>query len=399
MKKYKLAYFVSHPIQYQAPMLKEISNHPEIDLTVFFQSDISLREYEDTGFGVKVKWDIDLLDGYNYKFLNVIKKDNNKLGFFRPIVSGVYSALKSENWDAVWFHGYNHHSIIWAMILCKQFNISFFMRMEANLNFSPKGEFIKDKFINYIVKNSSGLLYIGKDNYDYLLAYGANEKKLFSVPYTVNNDFFQKLSNDSKLKIESKKVELGLDKKLPIILYASKFIKRKNPIKILEALERLGKNGTPPEVYLLYIGDGEEKTLLENKIKTLGWEGNVKLLGFKNQSELPLYFTMCDVFVLPSNKEPYGLIVNEVLNCAKPIITTTEVGSAKDLISHGQNGFLYEPDDIKSLSEYLQMFIKDRALSYNMGKKSVDMMNKWSYTQNVEGVYEALQSLNKEKIL
>lgn len=391
MKKYKLAYFVSHPIQYQAPMLKEISNHPEIDLTVFFQSDISLREYDDVGFGVKVKWDVDLLDGYKYKFLNIVKKDNNKLFFFSPIVTGTYSALKSEKWDAVWFHGYNHHSIMWAMFLCKIKNIPFFMRMEANLNFSPKGKWLKDKLINFIVKNASGLLYIGKDNKDYYLSYGADENKLFNMPYTVNNDFFQNLSNIEKNNIEKEKEKLGLEKNLPIILYASKFIKRKNPVRLLEAFSKLSTDGEKPRAYLLYIGEGEEKEELQKKIKELYLEENVKLLGFKNQSELPLYFTMCDVFVLPSNKEPYGLIVNEVLNCSKPIITTTEVGSAKDLIDHAENGFIYYPEDVEVLSKYLKMFLEDNTLSKDMGKKSLEKINTWSYAQNVDGIYSALR--------
>ena len=395
MKKYKLAYFVSHPIQYQAPMLKELSNHPEIELTVFFQSDISLKEYEDAGFGVKVKWDVNLLDGYQYKFLNILKKDNNKLGFFRPIVSGVYSAIKSEDWSAVWFHGYNHHSIIWAVFLCKILNIPFFMRMEANLNFSPKGRWIKDQLINFIVKNAAGLLYIGKDNMDYYLSYEADERKLFSMPYTVNNEFFQNLSNELKFKVDDEKKKLGLDKSLPIILYASKFIKRKNPVKLLEAFAKIAQDENPPKAYLLYIGSGEDKVLLENRIKELGWGENVKLLGFKNQSELPLYISMCDVFVLPSNKEPYGLIVNEVLNCAKPVITTTEVGAAKDLIIHGENGFIYKPEDIDSLAMYLKMFIQDRALSISMGKKSINIINEWSYKYNVNGIYEALKGLRK----
>lgn len=391
MKKYNIAYFVSHPIQYQAPMLKEISNHPEIDLEVFFQSDISLREYDDVGFGVKVKWDIDLLDGYKYKFLNILKKDNNKLGFFRPVISGVYSALKSKKWDAVWFHGYNHHSIIWALFLCKILNIPFFMRMEANLNFSPKGKWLKDKLINFIVKNASGLLYIGKDNKDYYLSYGADENKLFSMPYAVNNDFFQKLSTDEQNNINLEKEKLGLDKDLPVILYASKFIKRKNPIRLLEAFENLSKDDNAPNAYLLYIGEGEEKQKLLDRIEELGWNDNVKLLGFKNQSELPLYFTMCDVFVLPSNKEPYGLIVNEVLNCAKPVITTNEVGSAKDLIFHKENGFIYEPEDVDALTKYLNMFIKDDTLSYKMGQKSLEIINKWSYKEDIEGILKALE--------
>src|ERR1039458_1892344 len=73
-RKLRLAYFVSHPIQYQAPLLRRIAEESDIDLTVFFSSDISVRGqgYSDGGFGVPVKWDIPLLEGYKYEFLPML---------------------------------------------------------------------------------------------------------------------------------------------------------------------------------------------------------------------------------------------------------------------------------------------------------------------------------------
>ncbi len=65
----RLAYFVSHPIQYQAPLLRRIAREPDIDLEVFFSSDHSVRGYVDEGFGVKVEWDVPLLEGYRSSFL------------------------------------------------------------------------------------------------------------------------------------------------------------------------------------------------------------------------------------------------------------------------------------------------------------------------------------------
>ena len=62
----RLAYFVSHPIQYQAPLLRRIAEDPSIDLTVFFASDISVREHFDPGFNRQITWDVDLLSGYRH---------------------------------------------------------------------------------------------------------------------------------------------------------------------------------------------------------------------------------------------------------------------------------------------------------------------------------------------
>ena len=67
MKKYKIAFLISHPIQYFSPLFKEMAKHKEIDLTVYYCSDESVRGMKDVGFGINLKWDIPLLEGYNYK--------------------------------------------------------------------------------------------------------------------------------------------------------------------------------------------------------------------------------------------------------------------------------------------------------------------------------------------
>ena len=62
-RKFKLAYLVSHPIQYQAPLLRKISEDPEIDLTVFFCSSASVQRHFDKGFRRDIEWDTPLLGG------------------------------------------------------------------------------------------------------------------------------------------------------------------------------------------------------------------------------------------------------------------------------------------------------------------------------------------------
>jgi hypothetical protein len=83
-EKVRLAYLVSHPIQYQAPLLRRIAQEPDIDLTVFYGSDFSVRGCKDEGFGVGVKWDIPLLDGYRYEFLPSLR-DNATVGMATPL--------------------------------------------------------------------------------------------------------------------------------------------------------------------------------------------------------------------------------------------------------------------------------------------------------------------------
>ena len=89
-RRVRLAYLVSHPIQYQAPLLRRIAQEPDIDFTVLFGSDFSVRGYTDAGFGVDVKWDIPLLDGYKHEFLPCLRDTGN------TTVSSPYTRAKTR---------------------------------------------------------------------------------------------------------------------------------------------------------------------------------------------------------------------------------------------------------------------------------------------------------------
>src|ERR1700722_4701832 len=94
-RRVRLAYLVSHPIQYQTPLLRRIAQEQDIDLTVFFGSAFSVQGYRDKGFGVAVKWDVPLLDGYNYEFLPVIR-DDASTGVTRPLNYGIFNRLRGD---------------------------------------------------------------------------------------------------------------------------------------------------------------------------------------------------------------------------------------------------------------------------------------------------------------
>ena len=91
-KKSRLAYLVSHPIQYQAPLLRRIAAQPGIELVVLFQSDFSTRSYEDPGFECAVDWDVPLLEGFEYEVLPGWGQDGPP-SFWRPWNRSVRAAL------------------------------------------------------------------------------------------------------------------------------------------------------------------------------------------------------------------------------------------------------------------------------------------------------------------
>lgn len=388
---YNLAYFVSHPIQYQAPLLRILNEHPDINLEVFFLNDNSTKQFYDSGFGVQVKWDVPLLEGYNHNFL-VRPNSTNSLGELLSTVWSVKKALNKKRWDAVWFHGYSHPGLFAGIFISFARKIPVLFRAESNLISTSKG-YLKDIFIRTLIKRSCGLLWISSLNKSYYEYYGANSDQLFFMPYAVNNEFFQKLS---KHDVGALRTKLGITENLPVILFASKMIPRKNASLLMKAYVKLTEKNRRPPAYLLFVGDGEQRQEIEELMVKNQLFNYVKILGFKNQTELPAYFSVSDLFVLPSNKEPFGLIINEVMNAGKAIITTDEVGAAHDLVEEGVNGFITRAGDLQSLSHALEIALSDKVNLKAMGLASLEKINSWSYEQDVEGLLTCLSSIREK---
>jgi glycosyltransferase involved in cell wall biosynthesis len=393
-RPFKLAYFVSHPIQYQAPLLKKISEHPEVDLNVFFLSDISTHLFYDTGFNSAIKWDTPLLEGYKSKFIQSYQYSRNR-GFWNPFVFGVRQILRSTQWDAVWFHGYAHYALVWGIFNAIRLHIPLFFRAESTMTCSPHG-ILKSHYIKWLIRNTSKLLWVSSDNRVYYEHYGANESQFVFMPYAVDNSLFQEKINNAQSAQQKLRTQLGLTNDWPIVLYVGKFIKRKNPVLLFDAFASISPCGkTAPQAYLIYVGEGEERGVLEARIANVGWQSQVKLTGFINQTELPAYYALCDLFVIPSNQEPFGLVINEAMNAGKAIISTNEVGASRDLVQEGRNGYVVQAGDVNALANKLKIVLADRKKLLVMGQESLKIINEWSFEQDINGIVQALHKIKK----
>src|SRR5207244_3025893 len=100
----------------------------------------------------------------------------------------------------------------------------------------------------------------------------------------------------------------------------------KRPLDVLAAFQALEHRD---RAALLYVGDGPLRGTIEARAAGMA---NVKVTGFRNQTELPRAYAAADVLVLPSEFEPWGLVVNEALNFGLAVIASDRVGAAPDLV-------------------------------------------------------------------
>jgi len=121
--------------------------------------------------------------------------------------------------------------------------------------------------------------------------------------------------------------------------------------------------------------------------------GDIRFLGFQNQSELPRFYDLCDVFVLASVDEPWGLAINEAMAAGRAIIVSDQVGCQRDLVQSGVNGFVVKAGDTEALAASIEAMFADPMLAGKMGAESRRIISDYTFESNVEGLREALATL------
>ena len=388
---YRLAVLASHPIQYQAPLFRELAANPEIDLTVFFCSDHGLQAYRDEGFGLEVKWDLPLMGGYHSEFLSNLSPTPNLSKFWGLINPEIMRRLRNGHFDAIIVHGWARFTNWLAMLTAFAYGIPVLVRGESNLlpSLLTWKASLKRWILTPLFKRVSGFLSIGQYNAEFYQAYQVPKEKVFHVPYAVNNDYFLSQAEALLPRKQELKQALGIPDEMPVILFSGKLIEVKRPLDLLKAFEALTK--THPAA-LIYLGDGGLKPQLEAYARKTGLP-QVHFVGFQNQSTLSRFFALADIFVLPSSSEPWGLVVNEAMCFGLPVIVSDQVGAAGDLVREGVNGFVYPSGQVSALTAHLKLLVSDNARRQRMGEASRQLIERWSYREDVQGILECLAAL------
>ena len=386
----RIAYLVSHPIQYQAPLLRRLAQEKDLDFTALFLSDFSTRPYRDHGFQRSIAWDVDLLEGYPSKVLRAWGRRDG-VGFWKPFTVGVERELRRGGYDAVWLHGYAHHAQLRAVLAAKRLGMKVLLRGESHATtsrLSGVARTVKDALLSQLFTHVDAFLAIGTANRDHYLSLGVPAEKIFLMPYAVDNARFQAASTADRGNDVRR--SLGLSDSRAVILCASKLQPIKRVWDLWKAYEKLSPNGVDePTPYLVFVGDGEHRADLEAAVARRGWN-SVRFAGFQNQTQMPAYYASCDVYVLCSQRETWGLAVNEAMNAGKAVIVTEHVGGARDLVEEGVNGYVVPVGDVDALSDRLKRVTSDRSLAQQMGAASLRRISRWNFEADVEGLRHAL---------
>lgn len=267
----------------------------------------------------------------------------------------------------------------------------FWEKWEAPKNRLPFRKKIKNILQRFmckpIIKNIDICIASGTKSKEYFKKYGINENKIH-IAYDACEVEEREVKEDIKLKYNISNNE-------KLILYYGRIIERKGLDILIKAFKEI-QNIANSNIHLMVCGDGEFKKECEQIVKINNIK-NVYFEGYINPKDRDIYFSQCDIFVIPSYfykgiPEAWGLTVNEAIQFKKAIIATTAVGSAHDLIN-GKNGIMIEEYNQKELENALLNYVEN----YNeeeIIKSNEYILKKVNYDSMSDSFVDALRKIS-----
>ncbi|BBC24675.1 glycosyltransferase family 4 protein [Pseudanabaena sp. ABRG5-3] len=392
-RQINLAIIASHPIQYYAPLFQGIAHESDLKIKVFYLWDFGITNQIDRGFQQSLKWDISLLDGYEFEFVpntSKAKGTHHIFGLQNPTLT---KQVLEFNPDAILLTvSYNYISIYRLLWQLRNHNIPIIFRGDSHRILAKQDlkSKIKRLFISWIFQNFAACLYVGKANYDYFRYHHIPENKLFFAPHAIDKQRFSDVNINLQEKVKIWKRELGIPLDNQVILFAGKFEEKKRPLDLIQAFI----HAQLPSVSLLLVGSG----VLESAMRDLAQQNqHIYFAPFQNQSLMPLTYAMGDVLVLPSYgaSETWGLAINEAMCMGNPVIVSNHVGCAADLVKPFENGLIFDAGNVDALTDCLREAMGDRDRLKRWGEESKKIIANYSYEHVIAGLKQALQSVLK----
>ncbi|OWV20191.1 hypothetical protein B7990_03180 [Fibrobacter sp. UWB4] len=284
---------------------------------------------------------------FDYKYYN------NGLFFGRQQITSVYfKVIKEFKPDIVLCHEYGFNTLA-AIMLKSLYKYKLFLTCDDSYQMACSYGIKRKLLRNFVVKNADGILVVSSQTKNFLEKNYLNPKcKFIYFPIIQDDALLSDKIINSKSIAKNYAEKYYLDGK-KILLYVGRFALEKNISLLLESYSRIK---TPDDILVL-VGNGNQRGVITNLIENLELGKNVILTGSLYAENLYAWYYLCDVFVLPSKKEAFGAVVNEALVAGCFSVVSNSAG-ASCLINDGQNGYVFESENIVDLSDKLQMALK-----------------------------------------
>jgi len=371
------------------PLFRRMARHPSLDFQVDYCTLRGAEASHDPEFGANIQWDVPLLDGHSWQ--QVPNRGSGAESFFGLFNLGLWKHIRRGNYDAVLcFVGYARATFWMALLAAKLSKSAFLFGTDATTLAPRDGRAwkrgVKKILWPWLFRLAGQVVVPSSGSRDLMISLGIPAGRVTLTPYCVDNDWWMQ---QSKLVDRAAvRASWGVSRNDVVIVFSAKLQQWKRPLDLLRAFAKANL----PNAHLLFAGSGPLLPQLESEATSLGVASRVRFLGFVNQSQLPAVYTSGDLLILPSEFEPFGVVVNEAMCCGCVAAASDRCGSARDLVAPVCPDFVFRCGDTDALAELMKKASADPARLKELSRAALAHIQTWSPERNIAATVEAIRT-------
>jgi glycosyltransferase involved in cell wall biosynthesis len=329
----------SHPVQYRAPLYRELARRLPEGILVLYASDCSVRGYEDTGFGGTVAWDEPLLEGYGNAVLKT-EHGSPLSGWGSLTGRGVPAAIARARPAAVMLTGLNYRFDWTAALVARTRGIPLWLRCETQDEAfgarPPWKKAVRSCIYRNVYRMFDRFFFIGELNREHYLRHGVAPSRLRAARYFTVDRVSAAGERERDEARRALRRAAAVEESAIVCGFSGKFTPKKNPQLLFAMLDYLPET-LRRHVQLYFVGSGE----LDGELRRAAVAAkrdfgvNTHFTGFINQSAIGAHYLAMDVLALPSRRmgETWGLVANEAMQAGCSVVASGAAGCHRDFRS------------------------------------------------------------------
>ncbi|MFZ5448840.1 MAG: glycosyltransferase [Thermodesulfobacteriota bacterium] len=301
----------------------------------------------------------------------------------------VWQTLSSIEADAVAIPGYQGAGPL-AAIIWGKINQKTLIMMTASTQHDKIRKPLSEWLKGLLVRRFDAALVGGKRQREYAALLGIPSDRIFLGYDVVDNDYFAGEAQKVRQSEKYYRQLLGLPRRY--FLTVSRLIPKKNLSGLIEAYAGYRRLSGGEAWDLVICGSGPLEKALKTQARDIP---GIHFPGFKQIDQLPLYYGLASTFILASSHfEQWGLVVNEAMASGLPVLVSRICGCVPDLVREGENGFVFDPQDIEGMSGLMAKMSMGAVNLETMGKASCKIIAALTPETFAENLMAAIKSVN-----
>jgi glycosyltransferase involved in cell wall biosynthesis len=307
----------------------------------------------------------------------------------------LFEILNEISPDCVAINGWSESGAFVALKWCL-LNKKHAIAMSASTEFDTRRFLIKEAIKKRIVRKFSAAVVGGSPHKEYMHKLGLKRSHIFDKYDVVDNDYFLSAARNIRANPGLYQERLSLPQNY--FLASARFVQKKNLERLIKAFSIYESKRQNQAWSLVLIGDGELQPLIIKLIEDLKIQEKVVMPGFKQYNELPYYYALAKVFIHASTSEQWGLVVNEAMASALPVLISDRCGCAQDLVKPGVNGLIFDPFSVEDIAEKMLLISSEKNNLNQMSSESLEIISDYtpdSFAKNL--ILAAEKALGSKK--